>query len=185
MPEQETETKQQRMREITIRLDTYEDIFSDFDPRPYSGRELSDDFLKEIQRRYMEDKHGRFEIHFTIPSSERDTKEEALIKKRLREHFAFMRQREVEAIASTRQMGYIYIISGAVVLLGNVFALFALEESSVFYQIISVLMVPAGWYGMYTGMGKVIDEPALSVEKKKLYDKFERANYIFMSDELE
>ncbi len=173
------------LREITITLDTYDDIFSDFDPRPYPQRELSEDFLKEIQRRYMEDKRGRFEVHFTIPSTERDTREEALIKKRLREHFGFVAARESDTIRATKTRGWFYILAGAIVLLANVFALYALNESNVFYQILSVLLVPAGWYGMYTGMGKVIDEPFSSVEKKSLYEKFERANYVFMSEELE
>ena len=181
-PEQEELSE---LREITIQLDTYDDIFSDFDPRPYPQRELSEDFLKEIQRRYMEDKRGRFEVHFTIPSTERDTKEEALIKKRLREHFAFVVAREAEIIRNTKARGYLYILAGAAVLLSDVFALAVLNESSIFYRILSVLLVPAGWYGMYTGMGKVIDEPFSSAEKKKLYEKFERANYVFMSEELE
>lgn len=175
----------EQMREITITLDNYDDIFSDFDPRPYEERELSEDFLKEIQRRYMEDKKGRFEVHFTIPSMERDVKGEALIKKRLREHFAFMAGQEGETIKSTKMRGYAYIIIGAVVLLADVFALFWLQESSVFYQILSVLLVPAGWYGMFTGIGKVIDEPFDAVERKKAHEKFEKANYIFMSEELE
>jgi len=173
------------MREITITLDTYDDIFSDFDPRPYSQRELSEDFIKEIQRRYMEDKRGRFEVHFTIPFSERDAKEEALIKKRLREHFAIQMSRENEAIKSTKSRGYIYMLVGAFVLLSDAFALVVMNESSVFYRVLSVLIVPAGWYGMWTGMGKVIDDPFISIEKKALYEKFEKANYIFLSDELE
>jgi len=175
----------EQMREITIALDNYDDIFSDFDPRTYEERELSEDFLKEIQRRYMEDKKGRFEIHFTIPSMERDVKEEALIKKRLREHFGFMAKQEEEAIKKTKMRGYAYVVIGAVVLLANVFALFWLQEESWFYQILSVLLVPAGWYGMFTGIGKVIDEPFDAVERKMVHEKFEKANYIFMSEELE
>lgn len=173
------------MREITITLDTYDDIFSDFDPRPYQERELSEDFLKEIQRRYMEDRKGRFEVHFTIPSMERDVKEEALIKKRLREHFAFMVKVEEEKIKKTKMRGYSYVIIGAAVLLTNVFALFWLQEESWFYQILSILLVPAGWYGMFTGIGKVIDEPFDAVERKLVHEKFEKANYVFMSEELE
>ena len=175
----------EQMREITIALDNYDDIFSDFDPRPYQERELSEDFLKEIQRRYMEDRKGRFEVHFTIPSMERDAKEEALIKKRLREHFTFMAKHENEIIGQIKTRGYAYIVIGAVVLLADVFALFWLQESSAFYQILSVLLVPAGWYGMFTGIGKVIDEPFDAVERKMVHEKFEKANYVFMSEELE
>ncbi|MFA6489953.1 MAG: hypothetical protein WCT52_04710 [Candidatus Micrarchaeia archaeon] len=175
----------QQFREITIQLDTYDDIFSDFDPRPYQERELSEDFIKEIQRRYMEDKRGRFEVHFTVPFSERDAKEEALIKKRLREHFAVMVRREDETIKSTKSRGYIYMLVGAIVLLADVYALFLLEGTSLEYRILSILLVPAGWYGMWTGIEKIIDDPFASIERRAAFDKFEKANYVFISNELE
>jgi len=184
-PAQQKAESQPPMREISLQLDTYDDIFSDFDPRPYSERMLSEDFLKEIQRRYMEDKRGRFEVRFTIPFSERDAKAEVLIKKRLREHFAFMVKREDDFIRATRARGYLYIAIGAFVLFANVWALFELRESSMLYQVIAVLLVPAGWYGMFTGIGKVLDEPFEATNRKMLAEKFEKANYVFLSDELE
>ena len=36
--------------EISLSLDNYDDIFSDFDPRPFSQRALSDDFLIEAKK---------------------------------------------------------------------------------------------------------------------------------------
>jgi hypothetical protein len=179
------EIEPEKLREISIVLDTYDDIFSDFDPRPYAQRAMSDDFLKEIQRRYMEDKRGRFDVSFTIPTSERDTQEEVLIKKRLREHFAFMAKGEEEVIRRTKSRGYFYIVLGALVLLANAFAIFFLRESSLIYQVLSILLVPAGWYGMFTGMEKVMERPFEAVDRKNLYDKFSKANYTFLSDELE
>lgn len=170
------------IREITITLDVYDDIFSDFDPRPYSQRELSEDFLKEIQRRYMEDKKGRFEVRFTIPPQVRDPKAEALIRKRLREHFSFMVRRAAEAISYTKRRGYLYMAVGALVLLADTYFFFMFHEESVLYQVLSVLLIPAGWYGMFTGIGKVIDEPFEDTEKKAIYEKFEKANYIFLPE---
>ena len=38
------------LRDISIWLETYDDIFSDFDPKAYSERVLSDDFLVEIRK---------------------------------------------------------------------------------------------------------------------------------------
>jgi len=171
------------LREIAITLDTYDDIFSDFDPRPYSQREMSEDFLKEMSRRYMEGKHGRFEVHFTIPSAERDLKAEALIKKRLRDHFTFMVKRESEVIQKTKNRGYLYMLIGFSILLIDTY--FYLSYESVFYHLITILLVPAGWYGMFTGIGKVIHEPYDASERKKLHEKFERADFSFMSDDLE
>ncbi len=177
--------EQAGMREITIQLDTYDDIFSDFDPRPYSQRALSEDFLKEAQRRYLENRRGRFEVHFTIPSSGRDLKEEALIKKRLREHFAIAARREGDLIQSTRKRGLWYMLIGALVLLANVYTFFLFNEESLVYQLLTVILVPAGWYGMFTGIGKVVDEPYDAAIRKGICEKFERANYVFMSDERE
>ena len=37
------------MSEISLILDTYDDMFSSFDPRPYSQRALSEDFLSEAK----------------------------------------------------------------------------------------------------------------------------------------
>ncbi len=173
------------LREIAITLDTYDDIFSDFDPRPYSQREMSEDFLKEISRRYLEGKHGRFEVHFTIPSAERDLKAEALIKKRLRDQFTFMVKRESEVIQKTKSRGYFYMFIGFLILLLDTYFYFYLSYESIVYHLINILLVPAGWYGMFTGIGKVIDEPFDASERKKLHEKFEHADFSFMSDDLE
>jgi len=173
------------LRDITITLDVYDDIFSDFDPRPYAQRQLSEDFVKEIARRYLEDKRGRFEVHFTIPSSMRDLKDESLIKKRLREHFSSMARHEDEVVRNIRGRGALYISAGIVVLLANAYFFFVFDDDSLLYQLLTILLVPAGWYGMFTGIGKLLDEPYEASEKKKLYEKFEKANYIFLSREPE
>jgi len=173
------------LREIAITLDTYDDIFSDFDPRPYFQREMSEDFLKEMSRRYMENKRGRFEVRFTVPSGVRDLKAEVLIKKRLRDQFTFMVKRESEAIRKTKNRGYLYMLIGFAILLLDTYFYFYLSYESIFYHLITILLVPAGWYGMFTGIGKVIDEPFDASERKKLHEKFERADFSFMSDDLE
>src|SRR5690349_704077 len=50
----EIDTKDQKAllikSELSIWLDTYDDIFSDFDPRPLNERALSDDFLSEARK---------------------------------------------------------------------------------------------------------------------------------------
>ena len=94
-------------------------------------------------------------------------------------------QDQEDEIARIRGQGYWYTVIGAAILFLNVAAFYAFHETSVTYQVVSVMMVPAGWYGMFTGIGKVIDEPASLVEREKLYSKFEKAEYIFLSEEKE
>ncbi len=170
-------------REIAVSIENYNYIFSDFDSRPYSERELSEDFCKEMQRRYTEDERGRFSVNLLLPAYARNLREEGVIKKRLRGHFEYMAKHEARLIREIVKQGYIYIIVGAIVLLANVFALFTLQESSIFYQILSVVLVPAGWYGMFTGMAKVIDEPAAAKGRKEFNEHFARANFVFCPSE--
>src|SRR3989344_8520573 len=71
---------------ISLILDSYDDIFSDFDPRDYSEKSLSDDFLVECKKAAI-DKNDKLELRFLVPKQKRNLIEEVLIKKRLKEHF--------------------------------------------------------------------------------------------------
>ena len=48
--EEQINAKKFREGNISIVLDSYDDLFSDFDPRPYRIRALSDDFLLECKK---------------------------------------------------------------------------------------------------------------------------------------
>ncbi|MBI4652464.1 hypothetical protein HY745_14550 [Candidatus Desantisbacteria bacterium] len=75
------------MVQVSLQIDSYDDIFSDFDPRPFSERTLSDDFLLESKKAFREKESGRFELRFLIPIKERKLESEKIIKKRLTDHF--------------------------------------------------------------------------------------------------
>src|SRR3989338_5447495 len=73
--------------QISLWLDTYDDIFSDFDPRHYSERALSDDFLIEAKKASLDKEGGHIELQFLVPQKIRNVKHESIIKQRLRAHF--------------------------------------------------------------------------------------------------
>ncbi len=77
--------KQQLLQksEVSIWIDTYDDVFSDFDSRPYSQRAISDDFIRESQKMYKESRRGKFELHCMAQSAIRNEDHENMIKKRL------------------------------------------------------------------------------------------------------
>ena len=51
---------------ISLSLNSYDDIFSGFDPRPYSQRALSDDFLAESKRASRDKELDGVELIFLI-----------------------------------------------------------------------------------------------------------------------
>jgi hypothetical protein len=103
--------------EVSLQLDTYDDIFSDFDPRPYSSRALSVDFLGEATRATRE-KSGQLELRFLIPQHERKKALESVIKKRLRAHFerhvVLLKKEHSEQV----EKGIIVVIVGFLLMLG-------------------------------------------------------------------
>ncbi len=168
------------LNSIQISLDEYDDIFSDFDPSPYTKRLLSEDFLKEIQRRYIETDKGEIEIRFTLPSKLRDLKTEGLIKKRLNHYFLMKIRNADDELKKIKTKGIIYFIVGFSLLSVDIFIY---DSQDLITRLLSILLTPAGWYGMYTGLEHVFSHPSELVDKRKFYERFQKAKYLFISEE--
>lgn len=172
------------LRDISIVLDNYDDIFSDFDPRAYGQRELSDDFLKELSKRYVEDSRGNFEVRFFIPAYERDMKAEALIKKRLKEHYSREMKNVEKETDAVHNRGIRYIVTGICILLGETFIRLTWGNDIV-WSIIGVLILPAGWFAIWTGLERIFDLGPRILKQKTSFEKFAKCNYMFISQDRE
>jgi hypothetical protein len=86
---------------VSLWLDTYEDIFSDFDPHPYAQRALSEDFLAEARRAVRDRRDEVPELRFLVPTHIRNLEDETTIRKRLRDHF----RRHADRLAQERRRG--------------------------------------------------------------------------------
>ncbi|MDO8554398.1 MAG: hypothetical protein Q7S22_06320 [Candidatus Micrarchaeota archaeon] len=168
------------LNSIQISLDEYDDIFSDFDPSPYAKRLLSEDFLKEIQRRYIETDKGEIEIRFTLPAKLRDMKTEGLIKKRLNHYFLIKIKDMDNQLKKLKTMGITYFIVGFALLSLDIFIY---DSQGLMTKLLSILLTPAGWYGMYTGLEHIFSHPSELVEKRSFYERFQKAKYVFISEE--
>src|ERR1035438_1154396 len=73
--------------EVSIWLDSYDDIFSDFDPRPYSERSLSDDFITEAKKVSREKLLKINELNLLITENKRNAEQETIIIKNLHANF--------------------------------------------------------------------------------------------------
>lgn len=167
---------------IHMGLDSYDDIFSDFDPSPYSERLLSEDFILEARRRYAEKKGGGLELRFSLPAKLRSAKTEALIKRRLREYFhAKVRDEEAE-IAKSRMRGAVYFAAGFAVLL-FVAAAPRIEAISGIAHFIDILLVPVGWFGMFDGVELMVEAPRRFEKEIGFNRKLANASYTFFSEE--
>jgi len=105
---------------IKIVLESYDDLFSDFDPRGYSERNISDDFIEELKARTTKDRNLLVR-HITFLLSDNDNYRNAvhedIIKTRIKQFFKYSWRVAVRSDTRQRKLGLIWFIVGALLLI--------------------------------------------------------------------
>lgn len=162
---------------IQIALDDYNDIFSDFDTSPYSHRTISDDFLNEIERRYVKTESGEFEVRLTIADAKRDQKLEAVIKKRLKDHFHAKLKEKENDVKKRKQRGFLKLFVGVLVEI----AVFELPIG--FVPSLATIFSVFGWYLMWSGYENLFEVPIKTADDLQFLIKFSKAHFYFIAEE--
>jgi hypothetical protein len=150
--------------EIAISLDTYDDLFSDFDARSYSDRALSKDFLDELRLRMrrIRDK-ADLAIVLLVPEPGRDVSVEAQIVVRLS---GFYSEREGHYVREDRNAalrGLAFIGLGLAL---SVLANFIVDRFLSMPLFNDFLLIPS-WFFVWSGFDCLIKRGEL--RKKKRY----------------
>lgn len=162
----------------TVYLDTYDDIFSDFDYGPHESRRVSEDFLVELEERLKYVRFGRLEVLLIVPDAERKREVEAMTKKRIRSVFSFKLRAAEAEIAASRRTG-IYRCAIGFSILALEWLLLTASEPGSFLNLLSLLIAPAGWYGAFSGIERFFDPPKSLVEKKRVYSIMAESAIVF------
>lgn len=182
--ERKPEQEARALLGVMIALDNYEDIFSDFDTRPFSERGLSDDFLKELAQRTLETPRGELEVLMVLPKTLRKEKDESTIKSRLRKHFNHELKRIGEKRDAKRRHGYTYFALGGVLLLLEAYLIEQAESiSKLLFAFSQAFILPAGWFLAYTGLEKILQPYGEDAADYEFYRKLQGAGYRFTSYE--
>jgi hypothetical protein len=164
--------------EVSLWLDSYDDIFSDFDPRPYSQRTLSDDFIEEAKKAVKEKKSGELELRLLVPHSQRDLEKEIIIKRRLREYF------RKNFLALKRERRNIKIKGAAITIIGFVLLIIAsiIQHSAyaTFYFLLPFLE-PVGWFSCWFGLDKIFYTLKQQTSEFEFFKKMSRVDIEFIS----
>lgn len=183
MPNQKEEEKRAdaivefREGNISLILDSYDDIFSDFDPRTYSEKALSDDFLAECKKA-ARDKEERLELRLLVSKHKRNYRDEIRIKKRLKEHFQ-RHHREVEReIKKIRFRGIFWFVLGAIIMISGTFIL-GFGYKSFFYNLLVLIMEPAGWFFFWEGLNFLFKDP-VNIQDYNFYRKMSKSEIVFL-----
>ncbi|MEM4347675.1 MAG: hypothetical protein QW802_03720 [Candidatus Altiarchaeota archaeon] len=170
-----------RMSEISLWLDSYDDIFSDFDPRPYSERALSDDFLSEAKKASRGKASGMIELKLLIPKHNRDESKEKIIKRRLRDHFRKHSNLLGREIENVKKKGILFTLFGILLMVLATTVLFNQpEEKNFLMSLIVVILEPAGWFLFWHGLDTALFESNKIRPEFEFYQKMSNCDIIFL-----
>jgi hypothetical protein len=166
-------------RDIAIVIDTWDDIFSDFDPRPLNERTLSGDFIDELRKRYKETRTGNYIITIHAPLSLKDEKSERMVIRRLKQHFRQKFLEKKKLLAFIRIRGAIFAAIGVCSLSFLTLATYFKFLHALAIQMLGILLMPLGWFGLWEGFSKIVDTSPIVVDSAKLFEKLSDAKYDF------
>ena len=160
---------------ISLSINSYDFLFSDFDPRDYSEKILSEDFIDECKRAVRESE-GRIELILLCPKNKRDLKDEIKIKKRLKEHFIYNLKKEYKIRRKLKFEGLFWFLMGSIFM---VLATFLEGKDSFFLKFLEIMTIPAGWFLFWEGLDKVLITSRERLSDYEFYKKMSEANIIF------
>lgn len=169
-----------RDSEIGVWINTYDDIFSDFDSRPYSQRALSDDFLLEMKRASRDKPGGEIELIIFAPEKMRSFSHEALIKRRLIEHFRRHHTMLHHQLGAIKRKGIWLSIFGVLMILGATY-ISSFRFESLLKNLGIVIFEPGGWFLAWTGLEHIFYKGDTIKPDLDFYEKMSNVQIDFKS----
>ncbi len=166
---------------ISLRLNSYEDIFSSFDPRPHSERALSIDFIQEAERASIDKTFEQLELRLMVPSKHRNNEQERTITKRLKTHFARHQTKLIQERKNLIKKGAFFSFVGLCIMLLASFVSFTYGNKTLFTAFLLVFLEPAGWFLLWEGLYQIVFEAEHTKPKLDFYKKMTNSNILFIS----
>lgn len=167
-------------RQISIWLDSYDDIFSDFDPRPYSERILSDDFIAELKKVSREEVFDISELRLLLHEKVRSPESEPTIIKRIHTYFRKGNNRLARRMKIIRGSAILLALSGMVLILLASY-ISGMNSDKFYMKILFVLFEPAGWFFVWTGMDDLFFTGRKRKDELDFFSKMAKTKVVFAS----
>lgn len=167
------------IQDISIAIDSWDDIFSDFDPSALEQRVLSEDFILELKKRYRETRKGDFIITIYAPLSLKDEGSERIVIRRLKQYFKFRTVSLTREIYNLRSKGGKLIAFGVIILTSLTLLTYLKILSLLALDLLGIILVPLGWFGIWEGFSRIIEPSPLLKQDLELFSKLSKASYKF------
>lgn len=167
--------------EMALWLDGFDDIFSDFDHRPYSHRMISDDFLLEAMKVARDRGKDNYELKFLLAPDSRNYSHEQVIKERLHHYFGIKYHQLLKDRKGIIRNGVLMVSLGVILMfLASVIATFYLEKSF-WLNFVVVLAEPAGWFLSWEGISRAVYSSNKTKSEIAFFSKMAKSKITFIS----
>jgi len=170
-----------QMSEIALWLESYDDIFSDFDPRPFAQRTISDDFLLEVMKVARDRGKEDFELKFLMAPEVRQHSHEPTIKKRLHEYFSKHYHQLLKEKKGIFQRALIFVLAGIILMFVSSFTAYLYLGKSFIFNFIVAITEPAGWFLFWEGLNRAIKDYKKINPNVDFYRKMAKSAITFLS----
>jgi hypothetical protein len=168
------------MSELSIWLDTYDDLYSDFDPRPYGKRLVSHDFINELKRNMHEISGGPVQLGLFIPEAARKREAETEIVTSLQNYFIKNLNITEHSLRKLVQQGiWMGLIGMALLLIATYMAYEAFP--GFLATAVTVVLQPAGWFLVWNGLDNIFFESRILKNERSFLRKMQDCRIQFLS----
>ena len=164
--------------EINMLLSSYNDIFSHFDPSPYTKRILSDDFIMTVKNVSKNKTGMNVILRLNLPMNIRNEQEEKKIATRLHDYFGNVYQQLRSEIRKKNNKGLLITFIGVIIMtMASYISFMKPEKYSV--HLLLVLFEPAGWFLVWVGLDYLVYASKQTKKELVFYTKMKTAKIIF------
>lgn len=157
----------ENLAELSLWLDDFDDIYSDFDSRHFLKRRISDDFLHELQLSLKYRDTPINNLVLLIPKQKRNSEIEKDTITSLHNYFSHQFYLNENRYRKVFWKSMIMLFSGIIIMSVNFIFNFKYQQN-IALSLLRVLFEPAGWFLMWAGLDALYyDLHTLKKEKAK------------------
>ena len=139
------------MAELSLWLDSYDDIYSDFDSRHYSKRRISEDFIDELRNALNFRTEKTSDLILLLPQPVRREDLEIAISASLKEQMHKRLNIFKTKSAALSKKGILLLFVGTLLLVISSFIVYK-SFQSYWFVVLRVILEPAGWFMIWNGL---------------------------------
>jgi hypothetical protein len=168
------------MAELSLWLDYYDDIYSDFDSRHYLKRRISEDFLHELHLAMKYKKERASGLVLLLPQEKREEDTERIIIDSLKSFFTEQFRNSYDKFRKKLNTGFGFLIAGFAVMGVNSFISF--RESRSFFSIaVRIILEPAGWFLLWLAFDILFYDLREIKKEREFFSELSEMNIHFKS----